>query len=700
MAIPANAAQEEAIRVRDSSGAVFLVNNGASLITKGHDAKATKQEHGRLTDIVSSTLRTADKERERVLAERALDPAVPATMNDGLRRSLDYYLSMPIPTLLLLHWRERGLFDSGVPMDTVTKFILERYQPEDPIAELLRPHCLDTTGDDRCRDWPTQKSAQALLPRRPQAFSTLLDSVNALFHNPSTSYAAAADVVAHDLAYCIQSGLFEVAPRPEGRVHVRVWPQQDFFFRNESLDNHTGATFRLYEQHGFMHTNSYFTNLINLFVAYLQEAGTRITSMRLSDTHVTDDLRVPDTVHALNIQICKNIRGTIDLNKPSLERLDFSPEWLDVPFPRLPIHLQERMDPVIEGLVWGRVKRDDHRNSLSALLDKHREEVLGITSCRTIEDIYSPFQQTIATPVEATKGLVERLLEAGIPEQAIEQNKDLWSFIQSVERDAIVSANRVFSVTDRDGKAWKLKITSNKQKAYVEAAANYYLSSRFDFIVPGAFSKPLEANGLYLTMQEDVSDKSIAVRPLEYWIHAYALFHRDAEAILREANIVIPDAIRHSVGEYHEQYAQGREHHDFPFDWGRLRESIAYLQRPDSPKTVIHRDGKPGNIVGPYMVDLEDIAVGEPAIDLAMAFTRFAVPEEQWGGYLAQYLSARDGVPVSVDDANVRQLQRGVREAVIYTAYKELLGSSLRRITPETRAQNATLVQQLYGLAA
>ncbi len=285
--------------------------------------------------------------------------------------------------------------------------------------------------------------------------------------------------------------------------------------------------------------------------------------------------------------------------------------------------------------------------------------------------------------------LVDKLIAAGIPEEAIAENKELQDFIRNAESNEVVSANDTFYITDNQGEQWLLKVTDNEKKARIEASANYHLSAHFDFIVPGMTPEPIKANGLYLTLQKDVSESNV-VRPLNYWIGSLALFHRDAEEILRKKNIVIGNKKLKSVDELMEMYDHGKGVHDLArLDHAQLEDAISHLQTGED---YIHGDLKRGNIRSSYLVDLEGCGRGNPGIDLSMLLMQYGVPKEAWGTHLETYLRIKG---TDDFDSELRDLQASVEQAAIYTATKEIVGSSLREVKPNTAKNNQLLASYL-----
>jgi hypothetical protein len=288
--------------------------------------------------------------------------------------------------------------------------------------------------------------------------------------------------------------------------------------------------------------------------------------------------------------------------------------------------------------------------------------------------------------------LVDKLIDAGIPEEAIAGNEGLWDYLRNVEENEVVSANQNFHVADKDGQRWLLKITGDENKARMEAASNYYLGQHFDFIVPGMAPVPIEANGIYMTLQQEVP-KTID-RGVDYWMASFALFHREAEKILGEKGIFVSDKVLKSVDYLEEQFDESKGNHELTFRKAEIRDAIDYLMETDY-KIMVHGDAKEGNRFGSYLVDLESCGRMHAGIDLAMVLMQSNIKKEDWDVHLRKYLEIK-GTSGNFDQ-EFQELKEGTHYAALYMATKEVCGSSLRRLDKETRKDNEQLV---YSLAA
>jgi thiamine kinase-like enzyme len=284
--------------------------------------------------------------------------------------------------------------------------------------------------------------------------------------------------------------------------------------------------------------------------------------------------------------------------------------------------------------------------------------------------------------------LTDILCDVGIPEQALE-NRELWNYVKTIQQTGIVSRWKNFDAVTKDGRHVHIKISDNKARAQMEAAANYYLSSHMSFIVPGLYPEPLEANGVYVVVQEKLPETAAQIIPsVEYWMTAFAMFHREAEGILHTAGIEVPIVKLRSLDQLEEMYAEARTR-EIPFDKERVKTAIEYLEAGE--RCATHGDAKRDNVVGRYLIDLELTGKRHAAVDLAMVLMQYNVPREQWNAHLTMYARHKGG------DVNkqVKELREAVEHAVVYTAFNEICGSSLRLITPQTARQNAVLTSYL-----
>jgi hypothetical protein len=269
--------------------------------------------------------------------------------------------------------------------------------------------------------------------------------------------------------------------------------------------------------------------------------------------------------------------------------------------------------------------------------------------------------------------LEDMLLEAGVPESAM--NEEIWQYAKEIKSNPTISRNRSFIVEDVDGKTYLYKTIEktkeNKTRAAIEAAANYYLSDHFDFIVAGKHPEPIEVSGLYVTVQE-IIPQAVA-KPIEYWITNLAMFHKEAGNILERHKVVIPEVQMRTVDELFERYKRGKgKAFGFRFDKEELAEAIEYLESTPYKK-AIHGDLKTDHRRGEYLIDLEMCGMGNPGIDLAALLIQYKVPRREWDTHLAMYLNMTGA---SRDE--LRELKEGVHHSAVYMAHKEIATSLAR----------------------
>ena len=121
-------------------------------------------------------------------------------------------------------------------------------------------------------------------------------------------------------------------------------------------------------------------------------------------------------------------------------------------------------------------------------------------------------------------------------------------------QDSQVSANKVFHVETKDGRKLVVKLETNLEKARIEQSGNYFLSrdSEFsEFIIGSDVKIPQEFGGVYLVVQEDISDdpESKLQRPLTYYLQRMAKLHAKGIKTLEKEGVNIPNVRMRS---YHE----------------------------------------------------------------------------------------------------------------------------------------------------
>ena len=274
-----------------------------------------------------------------------------------------------------------------------------------------------------------------------------------------------------------------------------------------------------------------------------------------------------------------------------------------------------------------------------------------------------------------TNNILEKLVSAGIPEEALYENRGLWETLQSIEKNDFVSKNQTFYAKDRAEDEWILKFTANKQAAFLESAAHYHLSGEFDFILPGKFPEPVESNGVYMTMQRS-AHKTLAVpRNLDYWLNCFALFHNDAKKILEEHEVDVPAVTFRSAKHEEDRFPRIKKLVDLSFDELQLEDAIIYLME-SGYKKAIHNDVKQEHLIGKYLVDLELIRTGHPGLDLSMLLMQYHLPVYDWDKYLKKYLDFK-GVESSFE-YEFKELKQGVLKGAYVAIYRELLSAPFR----------------------
>jgi hypothetical protein len=295
------------------------------------------------------------------------------------------------------------------------------------------------------------------------------------------------------------------------------------------------------------------------------------------------------------------------------------------------------------------------------------------------------------------KSLIDLVLSAGVPEEAIFKDRDLWLTLQSIEQNPCLSKNQTFFVKDGLGIEWLLKLTRQRDRAFLECAASYYLSSSLDFILASEFKEPLESNGFYLMIQKSLRPQLEARQGLGYWLACLAAFHQKAELILIDKEITAPTVSFRSPEQEKERLLLLKKKIELPFDRARLQGAIDYLSEAGN-KDLIFNDIKKEHLIGKYVVDLELIGKGHRAIDLASLLIQFNVPRELWDSQLEKYLRFQ-GLKESYNE-ELSELRRGVSEAAYVCIVREVIASTLRFEGKKNLKEHQLLLSYLPSLTA
>ncbi|RME30868.1 aminoglycoside phosphotransferase family protein [Candidatus Woesearchaeota archaeon] len=236
--------------------------------------------------------------------------------------------------------------------------------------------------------------------------------------------------------------------------------------------------------------------------------------------------------------------------------------------------------------------------------------------------------------------LLEQLVAAGIPEASLAAHPSLWEQLRNPSRIAAESANTVYKVKDVRGKAFVLKFHADKERAFREARATFHLGA-LPCIAGSAYRDPFDAEGVSVTLQYALPEQAAASRVgIEDFLRLLAQFHREAPALLADSGLELRPAHLREAADYAGRFRLLRRQLNFTLDEGRLAEAIAMLREHED--TVIHNDLIPDNILGRYMVDLENIGLGSATIDLALFLLSRQVPFARWPEYIDMYARAAE----------------------------------------------------------
>jgi|GEM_PF-4795495 len=268
--------------------------------------------------------------------------------------------------------------------------------------------------------------------------------------------------------------------------------------------------------------------------------------------------------------------------------------------------------------------------------------------------------------------------------------------------EGTLSYNQVFHATGSNGEKLIVKASGNARKARIEAAANYHFSRHATltpYVAAGRVERPIEVNGLHLTIQEEVADKRSY--DAHHYMAALANLHTYGKGLLAERNIVVPeweakefDAILANI-----------DASENPHPWKRLRNRYGDLAGrigETGAKVLIHGDAKADNLRFGKLLDLEGLKLGDPALDLALYLGSTAIPTASWGKYIHTYLAVREeAAGASFDSEAFSTLLQRTKAVVPLVLFKEYGGLASRRPSPKWSEQQERQQSLLrYLLAA
>ncbi|MFA6888832.1 MAG: hypothetical protein WC254_05035, partial [Candidatus Woesearchaeota archaeon] len=147
----------------------------------------------------------------------------------------------------------------------------------------------------------------------------------------------------------------------------------------------------------------------------------------------------------------------------------------------------------------------------------------------------------------------DMLTEAGLDERIVDSDRGLFQGIIHISPIQLVTANSVYKVHIA-GSDWVLKEHKDLNRAGIEAAGTYYLSSHLPFIQQGFAPVPLFINGTPLTLQKDISSDAGFHRSLHYWLRSFGQFHTLTASLLGQQGIVLPDMHLRTTTEEKERH--------------------------------------------------------------------------------------------------------------------------------------------------
>jgi len=256
---------------------------------------------------------------------------------------------------------------------------------------------------------------------------------------------------------------------------------------------------------------------------------------------------------------------------------------------------------------------------------------------------------------------IRRLLEH-IDEQSYNAILDALQHIdpQTLTQHQEISHNKTFKAKGKNGENLFIKVTSNKAKAKVESAANYFLSQdeRLQGIITrGYYPEPIDYEGiLYITVQKNVNGDDERKYDIHYYMAALALFHSHVPDVLA-SHITLPSYKPYSFGQVLIQLRNPSRYKHLEGQYNHNLEKMSNYE-----VTLIHADTKEGNLFG-VLGDLEDICWGPQPIDLVLPLVQRNISKDEWPIYLQTYIDVR--AQESFYLCNVTQLTQEVSDAAL-----------------------------------
>ncbi|MFA6889140.1 MAG: phosphotransferase, partial [Candidatus Woesearchaeota archaeon] len=182
-------------------------------------------------------------------------------------------------------------------------------------------------------------------------------------------------------------------------------------------------------------------------------------------------------------------------------------------------------------------------------------------------------------------------------------------------------------------------------------------------------------------------------RALHYWLRSFGQFHTLTASLLGQQGIVLPDMHLRTTTEEKERHDQGKRKNPLSLDFNLFEDSTAYLTA--LPRhTAIHRDAKPDNLFGKYLLDHEYVCMGPAVMDLALLFIHYNVPKRLWNESLEYYVQHKTG---TIDKEEVRNLNHEIFYAITYMTYKQTISSCLRQLQPPNMRELAHYTKYFLG---
>ncbi len=272
---------------------------------------------------------------------------------------------------------------------------------------------------------------------------------------------------------------------------------------------------------------------------------------------------------------------------------------------------------------------------------------------------------------------------------------DLGKEVKQINHNGAVSFNKVYDAKSPQGDDLIVKVTGNKTKAKIEAAANYHLYKHDVlgmYFAEGLVPEPIKIGDVYLTVQRRVEDNS--EHDAAYFMTALAYIHAYAGSALKETGVIVPVLEKREFGEIIDN-AKTKLPVKVRTLKGKYDDAAALVNETDD-LVISPTDLKQDNIIGGKFIDLESFKVADRAYSIASYLVNnHSMETEKWKSYIQAYTDTINRVTNGSVFLDASDLERRVKEIAIVPAAREVGGIHSRKMGLEQRRKSSLLENAL-----